>query len=393
MDIWTRQFENQPQLEAVSERVRIIRVPCGGAGFRPKEYLYEHLEEWHEHAIRLIRKQGLTYHFIDSHYWDAAVAAQRLAEDLGSPHVHTPHSLGLWKKRQMEADYPGNEEKFETQYNFSKRTQFEHLLCEAAELVVATSPQQMDLLIESYDVPVGRCRMIPAGYDDNRFFAVSDASREAIRQRLGVTGKAVFAVGRLARNKGYDLLIEAFELLARREPQAVLHLAAGGEAMTPLEQTILRELREQVVRLGLQDRVRFTGFIPDDQLADHYRAADAFVLSSRYEPFGMTAIEAMACGTPTVVTVHGGLCRALTFGRHALFADPFDKEDLGITLCKVFRHPRLRARMARMGAHKMRSLFTWSGIAHQLLAAVEHRETNRTLFYDGEWEDPWRDSD
>ncbi len=62
-------------------------------------------------------------------------------------------------------------------------------------------------------------------------------------------------------------------------------------------------------------------------------------------------------------------------------------------MVKIFRHPRLRARLARMGAHKMCGLFTWSGIAHQLLAAVEHRETSKTLFYDGEWEDPWRDSD
>ncbi len=393
VDIWTRRFEDQPQLEPVAERVRIIRMPCGGRKFIPKEYLYEKLEEWHEHAMRFLNKHRLQYQFINSHYWDAAVAGQRLSEALRAPHVHTPHSLGIWKKRLMEADYPGNEQKFEQQYNFSKRIHFEHLLYEAAELVIATSPQQMDLLVKDYDVPTGRCRMIPPGYDDNRYYAVSDASRAAIRQQLGFTGQVIMAVGRLARNKGYDLLIEGFELVAKREPQAVLYLACGGENLNPGEHTMLADLQAQVAGLQLQDRVQFAGFIPEAQLADYYRAADAFVLSSRYEPFGMAAVEAMACGTPTVVTVHGGLCRALAFGRHALFADPFDKEDLGITMVKIFRHPRLRARLARMGAHKMRSLFTWSGIAHQLLAAVEHRETSKTLYYDGEWEDPWRDSD
>ena len=118
-----------------------------------------------------------------------------------------------------------------------------------------------------------------------------------------------------------------------------------------------------------------------------------FVLSSRYEPFGMTAIEAMASGTPTVVTVHGGLFRALTFGRHALFADPFDREDLGITMAKIFRHPRLRRRLSRMGAHKARSLFTWTGVAQQLVAAVEHRPSTSLTLDDTEWDEPWNDSD
>ncbi len=393
VDIWTRQFEDQPQLEAVAERVRIIRMPCGGREFLAKEYLHEKLGEWAEHALRFIGKHQLTYQFINSHYWDAGVASQRLGESLQTLHVHTPHSLGVWKKRQMEKDYPDSERMFDQKYNFTKRIHHEHLLYNSAELVVATSPQQMDLLVKDYQIPAGRCRMIPPGYDDNRYYAVSEASRESIRQRLGWSGKIILAVGRLARNKGYDLLIEGFELVAKREPQAVLCIAAGGENLTPVEGEILDELRAQIARLNLVERVRFLGFIPDDQLADNYRAADAFVLSSRYEPFGMAAVEAMACGTPTVVTVHGGLCRALTFGRHALFADPFDKEDIGITMVKIFRHPRLRARLARMGAHKMCSLFTWSGIAHQLLAAVEHRETSKTLYYDGEWEDPWRDSD
>jgi mannosylfructose-phosphate synthase len=181
--------------------------------------------------------------------------------------------------------------------------------------------------------------------------------------------------------------------VAERNPQASLQLAVGGTNLTTLEETILGELKDLVARLGLGEHVRFGSFIPDDQLADHYRAADVFVLSSRYEPFGMTAIEAMACGTPTVVTVHGGLYRAVTFGRHALYADPFDREDLGIMILKVLKHRRLRSRMSRMGAHKARSLFTWTGVAQQLVALVEHRATETLVLNDPEWDEPWNDAD
>jgi mannosylfructose-phosphate synthase len=393
VDIWTRRFEDQPEIDPLNEQVRIIRVPCGGRNFIPKEYLYEKVPEWCENALRFIKKRGLKYEFINSHYWDAGVAGQHLSEVLDVPHLHTPHSLGLWKKRQMEADYPGDRAKFEKQYNFAKRTHYERLLYADCDTVVATTPQQFDLLQADYEVPVEKCRMIPPGYDDNRFFPVSEASRNAIRQRLNFSGKVALAIGRLARNKGYDLLINGFQLAAEREAEAKLRLAVGGADLNDAEQGILDELKEQVARLKLEDRVHFEGFIPDELLADYYRAADLFVLSSRYEPFGMTAIEAMASGTPTVVTVHGGLYRALTFGRHALYADPFDKEDLGITMFKVLRHPRLRDRLARMGAHKARSLFTWTGIAQQLVAVVEQRASVSLALSDTEWDEPWNDAD
>lgn len=393
VDIWTRRFEDQPEIEAVTDRVRIIRMPCGGKKFLPKEYLCDHLPEWNEHALRFIQKNALNYHFINSHYWDAGLAAQHLATVLSVPHVHTPHSLGLWKQTQMETDFADSRAEFDRRYNFTRRIEEERKLYADCSVVIATTPPQLDLIVRGYEVPATKVHMVPPGYDDHRFYPVSEASRTGIRNRLGFKGKVILALGRLARNKGYDLLIDAFTLVAQRDPEAVLHLAVGGESMNAHETKMLAELRARAEKTGFGERIQFGSFVADDDLADFYRAADMFVLCSRYEPFGMTAIEAMASGTPTVVTVHGGLYRALSFGRHALFADPFDREDLGITMAKIFRHPRLRVRLGRMGAHKARSLFTWTGIAHQLAAVVEHRVTATVATHETDWDEPWNDGD
>lgn len=392
VDIWTRRFEDQLEIEPVADRVRILRMPCGGPNFIDKEYLVRHLAEWAEHALRFIKKHRLRYQFFNSHYWDAGFATRRVAEALDVPHIHTPHSLGLWKRQLMERDYPHDVARFEEKYNFTQRINEETLLYRSCAAVIATTPAQVDVIVNDYGAPAERVHMIPPGYDDNRFFPVSVASRNSLRRRLGYEGKVVLAIGRLARNKGYDLLVDAFSIVAPRIPDAVLHLAVGGTRLNAAEKEILADLKKRVRRYKLGSRVKFDGYVSDRDLANHYRAADVFVLSSRYEPFGMTAIEAMACGMPTVVTTHGGLYRALTFGRHALYADSFDKLDLGISIVKVLKHPRLSHRLARMGAHKARSLFTWTGIARQLVSLIEERAT-ALAFTDTEWDEPWNDGD
>ena len=87
----------------------------------------------------------------------------------------------------------------------------------------------------------------------------------------------------------------------------------------------------------------------------------------------MAAVEAMACGTPVVVTTHGGLFRMLRFGVDGLFADPFEPDDLGMTILKALRHPRLAERLARNGAQTARAYFAWASVARQLVAAMEDR--------------------
>ena len=393
VDIWTRQFEDQPQFDMMEEHVRVIRMPCGGKDFIPKEYLYKKLPEWGENALRFIRQHGLNYAFINSHYWDAGLAGQHLSEVLGVPHIHTPHSLGQWKQRTMLTDFPGKEHEFEEQYNFSRRIHHENILYRECDTVIATTPIQLDMLKDDYDVSEKRMTMIPPGYDDNRFFPVSAATRQAVRERVGFSGKTILVLGRLAENKGYDLLVEAFPLVCKRYPDARLHLAIGGEDIEGTEERrAFEEIKKQVKSLGVEHAVDFGGFVSDEDLPDYYRAADVFVLCSRYEPFGMTAIESMASGTPTVVTRHGGLWRACTYGRHALICDPFDREDLGMSICKIFQLPKLRMRLARMGAHRARSLFTWTGIAQQLIGVVEQRTAEPFMVGTGQeedWDEPW----
>jgi mannosylfructose-phosphate synthase len=373
VDIWTRRFDNQPETEVVDDNVTILRVPCGSKEFIPKEQLYKNIPEWVENALRLIKKQSLSYYFINSHYWDAGLAGQSLSNALNIPHLHTPHSLGSWKKSQMEDAAPEDTEKLEEQFNFTTRVRHEQRLFHECDMVIATTPPQSDLIASDYGVAPAKIRMIPPGYDDNRFFPVSEASRQGIRTEMNYQGPVIASIGRLARNKGFDLLIRAFTIVATRIPEAKLRLAVSMQSSDHGDSRMLEELHELVIEHNLQDKVLITESLPDEQMADYYRAADVFALSSRYEPFGMTAIEALASGTPTVVTTRGGLYRALDFGVHALYTDTEDIEEFGICLLQALKYQRLRNRISQQGSLRVRTLFAWSGIAQQLLRAVEDR--------------------
>jgi len=390
VDIWTRLFDDLPETDIIDAHVRVLRAPCGGPAFIPKEVLYREAGEWTLHALQRIAREGLQYELVNSHYWDGGVAGDGLASALGIPHIHTPHSLGIWKRREMEgherpqADPPAD-------YNFDERITRETALYRSCDLVIATTPPQFEMIVGDYGIDAEKVRMIPPGYDDLRFYPVSASSRELLRRQFGFEGPTVLALGRLAKNKGYDLLIDGFARLVQRLPDAMLQLSIGG-APGGAANPMLEELKNQARELGLSRSVRFGGYVPDERLPDLYRAADIFVLSSRYEPFGMTAIEAMACGTPTVVTVHGGLQKAITFARHALYADPLDADDLAITMLKPLQFPRLWNRISRMGAHKARSLFSWSAVAQQIVAVVDGGAV-AAEFIDYEWDEPWNDGD
>ena len=368
VDILTRQFEGQPAEEAVDEHVRLLRFPCGGNEFIPKETLYNAIPEWVDAVDAYVRRHALEYQLINSHYWDAGLAGTALARRWGTAHFHTPHSIGAWKRDNMD----GDPHELERRYNFRRRVHEERQIYQACTRLVATTPTQRAILQgRDYDVPPEKIQVIPPGYDDRRFFQVGAATRQSLKQDLGWEGRIVLALGRLARNKGYDLLIEAMRPVIERIPDARLVLAVGSTEPSEDERGQLARLRQRAAELGLAGRVDFRDYVPDEQLADCYRAADVFALSSRYEPFGMTAVEAMACGTPTVITTEGGLWQQVTWGGEALYANPFDAPAFGHLIAAIFQHPELAHQLSNGGAHKARAHFTWTGIAQQLVRALE----------------------
>ncbi|MGD8450501.1 MAG: glycosyltransferase [Phycisphaerae bacterium] len=368
VDVLTRRFEDQPAVEEVGERMRVLRFPCGGKEFIPKETLCDHIPEWVENVRQHIYSKRLRYSFIVSHYWDAGLAGQALSNRLSIPHVHVPHSIGSWKRDNMD----GEPADLERKYNFRRRIREEKVIYDECDAVVATTPVQRDILTNgAYDTPREKIYVVPPGYDDSRFFPISRASREGIKRQYGQEGRIVLAVGRMAHNKGYDLLIQAMPVVFQRIEDAKLILAIGSTQPTEREQEQIEELRTIARELKIADRVHFHDYIPDEELPDWYRLADVFALSSRYEPFGMTAVEAMACGTPAVVTTEGGLWEQVRWGLEALYANPFDPEAFGHAIYQILQHPPIAGQLAKYGSQKARAAFTWMGIAQQMLSILQ----------------------
>ncbi|WP_127904251.1 glycosyltransferase [Solirhodobacter olei] len=361
VDVMTRQFEDQPAEDHINDNLRILRIPFGGKDFIRKEDMHDWYGDFVTNALAKIRKQGLSYDVVNSHYWDAGVSGQKIAEELQIPHIHTPHSLGWWKQKDMA----GNPEEEMAGYRFEERIQKEFVLFRSCDHIIATSEQQAELIEDHYALPRDHITMIPPGIDEGRFTPATPETVAAARARLGIGRHDVYVVGRAAENKGYDLIIQALPALRRLQPEARLVLAAGANSDSDI--ALLEQWKAVAAESGVGDAIDWRGYVADEDLADCYRAPGVFALPSRYEPFGMTAVEAMACGTPTVMTIHGGLHEQIEFGRHALVADPKRPEEYAAMLNMPMQYDWMRETLAVEGARFARRAFGWTGIARRTL--------------------------
>ncbi|EDY47333.1 glycosyltransferase [Streptomyces clavuligerus] len=298
VDVVTRWADRRlARQEPIAPGARTVRVPAGPVGPLPRERFGEVLDEFCEGVVGLHEETG-GYDVVHSHYWYSAVAALRLGERHPVPLVHTHHSLGAMRRAAI-----GRDAADEAGEHFAARHRIERRIGLRAAAVVASSPGELADLERQWGTPRHTLHMVPPGVDT----AVLTPRDPALaRAELGLPGDApvVLFVGRLEPRKGLADLVSAFALVRRAVPGAVL-VVVGGEA--PERRADPGPLAALVERHGLRGSVDLRGPVPHAATARYYSAADVTAVPSHYEPFGLVAVESMACGTPVVATRVGGL--------------------------------------------------------------------------------------
>jgi len=215
----------------------------------------------------------------------------------------------------------------------------------AVDRIVAATTVERNHLVQHYGADPARIAVIPCGVDTNLFMPGDQA---AARAALGLDDRPrLLYVGRLAPIKGLETLLDAMARL--RAAGSRVHLSiVGGDADEPVNGHE-GELRARLARLDLGGTVTFVGAQPQERLRAWYVAADATVLPSHYESFGMVALEAMACGIPVVASRVGGLQTTVRDGVTGLLVPESDPVALAGALDGLLADADLRYRLGREG--------------------------------------------
>jgi glycosyltransferase involved in cell wall biosynthesis len=223
-------------------------------------------------------------------------------------------------------------------------------------------------LAEHFDIDPGRIHVVGEAADPT-FRVLDDPSPTPALQALGLDGpgRTLVYVGGFNPHKNLELLVEVFARLAAKAALADLKLILVGEYERDVFHSYAGTIRRRVQHLGLENRVVFTGFLPDADLAVLLNRATVLALPSLLEGFGLPAVEAAACGCPVVVTTESPIPDL--FGESGRYASPHDADAWERELTEVLGSERVRARMRTAGLEAAQRL-TWDAAARQLLAVL-----------------------
>lgn len=303
VDVFTRsEAANAPEVVAVEPGVRVVHVPAGPACTLPKEALLPYMGEFAAFLLRFCeaarRGRDGCYEILHANFFMSGLAAMVVRRALQVPMVTTFHALGR-VRRLHQGDSDGFPD---------ERFGIEEALVRNCERVIAECVQDRDDLVHLYDGDPARIAIVPCGFDAAEFRPVDLVHA---RRCLGWDADAftVLQLGRLVPRKGIDNVIRAIGVLRERHGrEATLHIV-GGSTEQPDEQATpeIARLRAVAREAGVEDRVIFDGRRDRDVLHLYYAAADVFVTTPWYEPFGITPVEAMACARPVIGANVGGI--------------------------------------------------------------------------------------
>lgn len=355
VDMFTRQSSpDQPEIVEHQPGCRTIRLTAGPQAFVNRDQLFEYLPEFLTAFRKFQNNNGTIYPLIHTNYWLSSWVGQELKKSQVTRLMHTYHSLGSVKYRSIKT----------VPMVARTRLQVEKKCLEMSDCVIATSPQEQDHM-RSLVSTKGNIEVIPCGTDTQRFQSVG---HQAARQRLGISEESqlILYVGRFDPRKGIETLVRAVG-----DPQVQHHsnvklMIVGGSSSERKDNQERNRIEAIVKELGLQDQVVFAGRIDHDHLPDYYAASDLCVVPSLYEPFGLVAIEAMACGTPVIASAVGGLKYTVVHGETGLLVPPKQDQELAHAIDDLLTHSTKRQAMGEAGHQRVATQFSWQGVANQL---------------------------
>lgn len=363
VDIFTRRDDEcLPDVVAWRPNVRVVHVRAGPARYVPKEELLPYMDDFGAFLLGYFGRQARPYDVMHANFFMSALACLPAARRYGVPLAVTFHALGRVRRlHQREADrFPDS------------RFQIESDIVREADCIVAECPQDRRDLINLYDADPRRIRVVPCGYDPAEM-APMDAG--TARRGLGWREEEfrILQLGRMVPRKGVDNVIEALGLLQRQHGVAARLCVVGGNDVRPDERTTpeLARLRRVADQAGVADRVEFTGRRDRHELCRYYCASDVFVTTPWYEPFGITPVEAMACGRPVVGADTGGIRTTVKDGKTGFLVPARDPAALAERLARLAGDAELCRRMGLAGARRARRLFTWQQVGRDLLAVYD----------------------
>ena len=364
VDIFTRlqdscasHLDQQPPIEGL----RLVHIQAGAPDITSTAQMSEYVDEFTEGVLAYATEHAATYDVIHSHYWLSGQAARQLSCAWNVPFLQMFHTLGHMKNRialgpeEMEPEI---------------RLTVEYQVMADADLLIAATPAEKIQLMWLYQADMHKIRVIPPGVDTGTFHPIPKIeARRVINATMD--DKLLVFVGRNERLKGLDTLLQAMALVRDGQPKVDhLHLYAisGFSEDNGAEDEEFERLLARREELGLEGLVTFLGARSQQTLQYYYAAAEAVIMPSHYESFGMVALEAMACGTPVIASEVGGLAYLIQDGVTGFHVPDQEPDELAGKIRLILENDDLRLEMSG-AAVRSAQRYTWPLVTDQIMAA------------------------
>jgi D-inositol-3-phosphate glycosyltransferase len=339
--VYTRRDSPEPPVTVAVNGYQVVHVPAGPPAPLPKDELLPYMRgfaDWMAADWRDVWLPDVAH----AHFWMSGLAAVTAGRACDVPVVQTYHALGSVKRRHQGA----------ADTSPARRIAYERELGNAVDQVIVQCQDEICELAQ-LGVPRKRMTLVPSGVNTERFRPDGPAEPRSACHRI-------LSVGRLVERKGFEDLIAAMAAV----PGAECVIVGGG----PDDDPYARRLRDVAAACGVGDRVRLVGAVPPAEMPRWYRSADVLAATPWYEPFGLTPLEAMACGVPVVATAVGGLTDTVVPGVTGDLVPPRDPRVLGTALRRLLSDEVRRFSYAAAALDRAGQSYSWRRVASQLSA-------------------------